>query len=70
MSDPIITVENLSKRYNTGKLAAGGDGLRHVFERVVCAPFNWWRPEARARRAKTEEFWAHKDLKARIGQSL
>jgi lipopolysaccharide transport system ATP-binding protein len=32
----------------------------------VRAPFNWLRPEARAKRAKTEDFWAVRDLNLEI----
>ena len=60
--NPIISVENLSKCYKIGRHAAKGDGLRHVLEQAVRAPFAWFRPEARAKRAKTEDFWAVRDL--------
>lgn len=66
MSESIISVENLSKCYKIGRQAAKGDGLRHVLENAVRAPFNWLKPEARANRAKTEEFWAVKDLNLEI----
>jgi lipopolysaccharide transport system ATP-binding protein len=66
MSDSIISVENLSKCYRIGRMAAKGDGLRHVLESAVRAPFNWLRPEARAKRAKTEDFWAVRDLNLEI----
>lgn len=62
MSAPIISVENLSKCYKIGRQAAKGDGLRHVLEQAVRAPLGWLRPEARAKRAKTEDFWALRDL--------
>ena len=66
MSESIISVENLSKCYKIGRQASKGDGLRHVLEQAVRAPFSWLRPEARAKRAKTEEFWAVKDLSLEI----
>ena len=66
MSDTIISVENLSKCYRIGRMAAKGDGLRHVLESAVRAPFNWLRPEARAKRAKTEDFWAVRDLNLEV----
>ena len=66
MSESIISVENLSKCYKIGRQAAKGDGLRHVLEGAVRAPFGWLRPEARAKRAKTEDFWAVKDLSVEI----
>ncbi len=66
MSDPIISVENLSKCYRIGRQSSKGDGLRHVLEQAVRSPFSWLKPEARAERAKTEEFWAVKDLSVEI----
>ncbi len=66
MSDTIISVENLSKCYRIGRQASKGDGLRHVLEQAVRAPFAWLRPEERAKRAKTEEFWAVRDLSVEI----
>lgn len=66
MSDTIISVENLSKCYRIGRQSAKGDGLRHVLEQAVRAPFGWLKPEARAARAKTEEFWAVRDLSVEI----
>ncbi len=68
MSQSIISVENLSKRYMIGRQAQKGDGLRHALERAVRAPFALLRPEARAMRAKTEEFWAVRDLCLEIKQ--
>ena len=66
MSESIISVENLSKCYKIGRQAAKGDGLRHLLENAVRAPFSWLNPENRAARAKTEEFWAVKDLSVEI----
>lgn len=66
MSESIISVENLSKCYKIGRQAAKGDGLRHVLEGAVRAPFSLLNREARAARAKTEEFWAVKDLNLEI----
>lgn len=66
MSESIISVQNLSKCYKIGRQSTKGDGLRHVLEQAVRAPFGWLRPGARANRAKTEEFWAVKDLSLEI----
>lgn len=68
MSDAIISVENLSKCYKIGRHAAKGDGLRHILEQAVRSPFSWLKAEARADRAKTEEFWAVKDLSVEINR--
>ncbi len=66
MSESIISVENLSKCYKIGRQANQGDGLRHILEQAVRAPFSWLKPEARAQRATTEDFWAVKDLSVEI----
>ena len=66
MSDAIISVENLSKCYRIGRNLAKGDGFRHVLEQAVRAPLAWMRPETRASRSKTEEFWAVRDFNVEI----
>ena len=66
MSEPIISVENLSKCYKIGRHNAKGDGLRHVLEQAVRAPFSWMNSENRAERAKTEDFWAVRDVSVEI----
>lgn len=68
MSEPIITVENLSKRYLLGRQTTKSDGLRHVLEDLARAPLKWFNAGKRAERAKTEEFWALKDLDFEIQQ--
>ena len=62
MSNSIISVTNLAKCYMIGRQLEKGDGLRHVLERAIRAPFGWLRPRKSERRAKTEEFWALRDL--------
>ena len=67
MPDPIITIENLSKRYTLGHQGDQSDGLRHALERAL-RPWNWVR-SARARRATgSEEFWALRDVNLHIQQ--
>ncbi|MGD7651634.1 MAG: ABC transporter ATP-binding protein [Verrucomicrobiales bacterium] len=68
MSENIIEVENLGKCYKIGRQAAKGDGLRHVLENAVRAPFKWFNAEARAERSRTVDFWAVKDLSFEIKQ--
>lgn len=68
MNCPVISVENLSKRYLIGRKLEKGDGLRHALERAIRAPFAMLRAESRAKRAKTEEFWAVRDLSLEIKQ--
>ena len=62
MSNAIITAENVSKLYQLGHKAAKGDGVRHILENVVRNPAQWLRQRRAAGRAKTEEFWALKDV--------
>ena len=62
MSDIIIQVENLSKRYLIGHQRLKDDGLRHVIEEAVRSPFRWFKGQG-VKRAKTkEEFWALNDV--------
>lgn len=59
MSEPIIKVEHLSKRYVLGhQVANGEDGLRHALQAMLLAPRRWLKNQ----RAATEEFWALKDV--------
>jgi lipopolysaccharide transport system ATP-binding protein len=46
MSDPIITVENLSKSYVIGRQRSKDDGLRHVLQEAALAPWRWLRKAA------------------------
>lgn len=62
MSDSIIQVENLSKRYVIGHQRAKDDGLRHVLEAAVRNPLQWLRARTRAASKEREEFWALKDV--------
>lgn len=68
MSNSIISVENLSKRYLIGRHIQKGDGLRHALEGALRAPFALFNREERGKRAKTEEFWALRDLNLEVRQ--
>ncbi len=68
MSEAIISVENLSKRYLIGRQASQGDGLRHVLERAIRAPFAWAGSGQASKNEKTEEFWAVRDVSLEIKQ--
>src|SRR5437764_12551898 len=67
-SDPIITVENLSKSYIIGHRAQERDGLRHAIERAIRAPFQrkcfGWGSNGMV----SEEFWALNDVSLEIRQ--
>lgn len=58
MSNPVIVVENLSKRYVLGHQRSKDDGLRHVIESAISAPLRWLRSRGQATKAGKEEFWA------------
>ena len=66
MSEPIITVENLSKRYLLGHQLGKGDGLRHALENLLSAPWQWFRRRQERRQAAVEEFWALKNVSFEI----
>jgi lipopolysaccharide transport system ATP-binding protein len=66
LSEPIITVENLSKCYVLGHQTANGDGLRHVLENALRAPRQWFAERREHRAAAREEFWALKDVSFEI----
>lgn len=65
MSDPVIVIENLSKRYTIDHQRANGDGLRHAVESAIRSPLAWFK----SRQKKTRgDFWALKDVSFRINQ--
>jgi len=68
MSDTIITVENLSKRYVIGHQRNSGDGLRHRLEKAFRNPARWLLDRKRQIKATHEEFWALKDVSFEVKQ--
>lgn len=68
MSAPVITVENLSKRYIIGHQQARGEGLRHVIERAAKNPFKWLKAKKKEWSTEKEEFWALKDISFEVKQ--
>jgi lipopolysaccharide transport system ATP-binding protein len=66
MSDTVITVENLSKRYIIGHQRTKSDGLRHLVESAVHAPFRWLRTRRELKRQQKEELWALKDVSFQV----
>jgi homopolymeric O-antigen transport system ATP-binding protein len=68
MSDSVITVENLSKQYIIRHQRDRDDGLSHVIEAAVRAPFRWLRSRREQTRKGTEEFWALNDVSFSIKQ--
>ncbi len=67
MSNPVVSIENLSKRYIIGHQTDPNDGLRHIVERVLRAPGRLMRGQ-RVRSHTVEEFWALRDVSFDIGQ--
>ena len=84
MSDPIITVQSLSKRFLIGHRRSKDDGLRHVLQEKLTAPFRRLRqlagsplaapsslhppPDSNLRLPRSEEFWALKDVSFEVKQ--
>lgn len=62
MSDTVIKVENLSKRYVLGHQRGRGDGLRHAVEAALRNPIKWLKDRRRQSAKTEEEFWALKDV--------
>jgi lipopolysaccharide transport system ATP-binding protein len=67
MPDPIITIENLSKRYIIAHRGDHRDGLRHALERAF-RPSNWLGAIRARRSVRQEEFWALRDVNLDIKQ--
>jgi lipopolysaccharide transport system ATP-binding protein len=67
MSNPVISIENLSKRYIIGHQTDPSDGLRHVAERLLRAPGRLLRGQ-RVSSQTLEEFWAVRDVSFDIAQ--
>jgi lipopolysaccharide transport system ATP-binding protein len=68
MSDPVISITNLGKRYVIGHQRAAGDGIRHVVEDAMRAPLKWLRSRAKNKSREREEFWALKDVSFEVKQ--
>jgi len=68
MSDSVISIANLGKRYVIGHQRAAGDGIRHVVEDAMRAPVKWLRSRASNKARQREEFWALKDISFEVKQ--
>jgi lipopolysaccharide transport system ATP-binding protein len=62
MSDAVITVEGISKRYLLGKRRSKDDGIRHLMEDALRAPLRWLRSRRESSESGPEEYWALKDV--------
>ena len=80
MSDTIISVENISKKYVLGKNGSS-DGLRHLIHNAATAPFRWLKNRSRDIQPGVDkngtldgiqksagDFWALKDVSFEIKQ--
>jgi lipopolysaccharide transport system ATP-binding protein len=68
MSEPVIRVENVSKRYVIGHQRSKDDGLRHTIEDAVRAPLKWLFGRRERKKQQSEEFWALKDVSFDVKQ--
>jgi lipopolysaccharide transport system ATP-binding protein len=68
MSNTVIQVENLSKRYDIGHQYDRNDGLSHRAELAFRNPVRWLRNKVGSTREEIEEFWALRDVSFEINQ--
>ena len=68
MIETVISVERLSKHYIIGHQRPKGDGIRHVIEAALRAPFAWCRSRHEQKVRQKEEFWALKDVSLAVKQ--
>jgi len=68
MSERMISVENVSKRYVIGHQKGKGDGLRHLMEQAARNPLAWVKGTKARRAARSEEFWALRDVSFEVKQ--
>ena len=68
MSDSVIIIEHLSKRYVIRHQRSRADGFRHVLEAAVRAPLKWLRSRDEEKKAQSEELWALNDVSLEVKQ--
>jgi lipopolysaccharide transport system ATP-binding protein len=68
MSDTVIRVENVGKKYVIGTNGAGSDGLRHAIHDLVTAPFKNGKQQSAHTKQRSEEFWALKEISFDVKQ--
>jgi lipopolysaccharide transport system ATP-binding protein len=69
MSDPVIRVEGLGKKYIIGHQRNGSDGLRHRLNDFLTGPLRRIRnSQSETRNPKSEEFWALKNVSFDVNQ--
>src|ERR1044071_9050036 len=62
MSETIIKVENLGKKYIIGRHGARPDGLRHAIHDFFTTPFKQGSRQSAIDDQQSAEFWALKDV--------
>jgi len=65
--DFAISIENLGKRYSIGQKRAKSDGMRHVLEKAMRAPFKWLQSRWQ-KSIEDVDFWALKGVSLQIKQ--
>jgi lipopolysaccharide transport system ATP-binding protein len=70
MSEPIITVENLGKRYHIRHLQRAENyvALRDVLASKLSLPLRWFRRDGRGPADEDEDFWALRDVSFEVRQ--
>jgi lipopolysaccharide transport system ATP-binding protein len=68
MREPIITVENLSKKYTLGTQRQSGDGLRHILDHAIRSSFRKRKSHSANCNSDVTEFWALKDINLQLQQ--
>jgi len=68
MNAPIITAENIAKRYLIGQRHNGADGLRHVLESKIRAPLRWLTAPKHKSPESDRDFWALRDINFKINR--
>ena len=66
MSDSVISIEHLSKRYIISSHRQAGDGLSHAIERALRSPASWIRRRLARHDDSREEFWALRDVSIEV----
>jgi lipopolysaccharide transport system ATP-binding protein len=68
MSSPVISVENLGKRYVIGRQRSKDDGMRHAIEARLRAAFTWFRSRDELEKPQKTDFWALREVSFQIKQ--
>jgi lipopolysaccharide transport system ATP-binding protein len=67
MPKPVITIENLGKRYTIDHRRTNRDGLSHAIEGAIRSPFAWLR-SGRQEKMQHVDFWALREVSLQIAQ--